>query len=71
MTPSLAFFVHLEVRKGKDGGDVHPIRWQDNYISLMPGESRVITATYDDAQLGGARPAVRVDGWNVETAAVN
>ncbi len=64
---SLAFFVHLEVRKGKDGSDVHPIQWQDNYVSLLPGESREITATYSAAELGAAKPLVRVDGWNVET----
>ena len=68
---SLAFFIHLEVRKGKDGGDVHPIQWQDNYVSLVPGESRKITATYSASQLGGAKPVVQVDGWNVEAASVN
>lgn len=65
---SLAFFVHLEIRKGKDGDDVRPIDWQDNYISLVPGETREITARYSAADLGGAQPVLRVDGWNVETA---
>ncbi len=68
---TLAFFVHLEVLKGKDGGDVHPIQWQDNYVSLLPGESRQITATYGAAELGGAKPVVRVDGWNVETGSAD
>jgi exo-1,4-beta-D-glucosaminidase len=68
---TLAFFIHLEVRKGNDGGDVHPIRWQDDYISLLPGESRVVTATYNARDLSGAKPVVEVDGWNVETAAAN
>ncbi|HEV2424681.1 MAG TPA: glycoside hydrolase family 2 protein [Terriglobia bacterium] len=65
---SLAFFVHLEVHKGKNGGDVHPIEWQDNYVSLVPGESRKITATYSVSELGGANPVVTADGWNVEAA---
>jgi exo-1,4-beta-D-glucosaminidase len=63
---SLAFFVHLEVHKGPDGADVHPVQWQDNYISLLPGESRQVTAMYDTTELGGAKPVVKVDGWNVE-----
>jgi exo-1,4-beta-D-glucosaminidase len=67
-TSHLAFFVHLEIRKGKDGEDVRPIRWEDNYIALLPGESREIKATYRASQLGGARPVARVDGWNVETS---
>ena len=45
-TPHLAFFVHLTVRKGKDGEDIKPIYWDDNYFSLMPGEKREITAAY-------------------------
>lgn len=64
---TIAFFVHLEIRKGKDGEDVRPIRWEDNYISLVPGETRDITAAYNSSDLGGAEPVVRVDGWNVET----
>jgi len=68
---SLAFFIHLEVHKGKDGGDVHPIQWQDNYVSLVPGESRKIAATYSAAQLDGAKPVVQVDGWNIEAASAD
>jgi exo-1,4-beta-D-glucosaminidase len=44
-TSQLAFFVHLTVRKGKDGEDIKPIYWDDNYISLMPGEKREVTAS--------------------------
>ena len=43
---SLAFFVHLHTRKGKDGEDVRPIYWQDNYVSLLPCEMREITARH-------------------------
>ena len=63
---SLAFFIHLQIRQGKDGEDVRPIYWQDNYVSLLPGETREITGTYAASGLGGAKPTVRVDGWNVE-----
>ena len=43
-----------------------PVIWQDNYISLLPGEKREISATYRAAELGAAKPAVEVSGWNVE-----
>jgi exo-1,4-beta-D-glucosaminidase len=65
---NLAFFVHLEIRKGNDGGDVHPIHWEDNYVSLLPGETRELGATYRKSDLAGAKPVVRMDGWNVETS---
>ncbi len=35
---SVAFQVHLRVTKDKDGDDLVPIFWDDNYFSLLPGE---------------------------------
>ena len=63
---SLAFFVRLKVNKGKGGDEILPVLWQDNYISLLPGEKREVTATYRAQELGTAQPAVEVNGWNVE-----
>ena len=63
---SLAFFVRLKVSKGKGGEEILPVLWEDNYISLLPGEKREITASYRASELGGARPMVEVGGWNVE-----
>jgi exo-1,4-beta-D-glucosaminidase len=61
----LAFFVHVEVLKGKGGEAVHPILWEDNDFELMPGEQREVTATYRAAELGHAQPVASVSGWNV------
>src|SRR5260370_21526131 len=63
---SLAFFVRLKLDKGKGGEEILPVVWQDNYISLLPGEKREITATYRASALGTAKPEVEVSGWNVE-----
>jgi len=63
---SLAFFVRLKVNKGKGGDEILPVVWQDNYISLLPGEKRELTASYRTQELGTAQPAVEVSGWNVE-----
>jgi exo-1,4-beta-D-glucosaminidase len=65
----LAFFVHLTVLKGKDGGDIAPVYWEDNYFELMPGEEREVTATYPRKLLGEAQSYIQVDGWNVAPAA--
>jgi len=62
----LAFLVHLQVNKGKNGEEVLPILWEDNYFSLLPGEKREVTATYQAKELAGALPVVQVDGWNVK-----
>jgi len=41
-----------------------PIFWDDNYFSLLPQESREITATYAVAALDGSQPDVKVETWN-------
>lgn len=63
---SLAFFVRLKVVKGAKGEEILPVIWEDNYISLLPGEKREVTATYRTSELGGAKPVIEVSGWNVE-----
>src|SRR5438876_1067946 len=61
---SLAFFVRLKVNKA--GQEILPVVWQDNYISLLPGEKREISATYRASELEAARPVVEISGWNVD-----
>ena len=68
--PPLAFFVRLHLTRGRNGEDLVPVLWQDNYISLLPGEQRELTATYRVRDLHGASPALTVAGWNVARRAV-
>jgi exo-1,4-beta-D-glucosaminidase len=63
---SLAFFVRLKAEKGAKGEEILPVVWQDNYISLLPGEKREVTATYRTSDAGAAKAAVEVTGWNIE-----
>jgi exo-1,4-beta-D-glucosaminidase len=63
---NLAFFVRLKVDKGAKGEEILPVVWEDNYISLLPGEKREVTATYRASELGTAKATVEVSGWNVE-----
>ena len=69
MGKSLAFMVHVSILNRRTGDDIAPILWDDNYISLLPGESRGITATMNDRDLSGVPLAVHVDGWNVKAVA--
>ncbi|MCX6631074.1 MAG: hypothetical protein NTW28_25965 [Candidatus Solibacter sp.] len=62
-TKSLAFAVHLKVKKGNDGEEVLPVLWEDNYFPLLPGQTRQITATYGALKV---KTAVEVDGWNLK-----
>jgi exo-1,4-beta-D-glucosaminidase len=62
---SLAFMTHLRVTHGRDSDDVAPILWDDNYISLLPGESATVTGSFHTRDLHGGIPVVKVEGWNV------
>jgi exo-1,4-beta-D-glucosaminidase len=62
----LAFFVRLKLNKGKGGEEVLPILWQDNYVSLLPGETLKLDARYQLSDLGATKPVVEAGGWNVE-----
>ena len=63
---TLAFFVRLKINKGVGGEEVLPVLWEDNYVSLFPGEKREIAARYSTEDIGSAQPSVEVQGWNVE-----
>ncbi len=63
---NLAFFVKLKLDKSANGEEILPVLWEDNYISLLPGEKREVTATYRTSEAGTEKPVLRVSGWNVE-----
>jgi exo-1,4-beta-D-glucosaminidase len=62
----LAFFIRLQIKAGPKGAEVLPVTWSDNYVSLLPGETRRLTARYNFSGLKGARPSLVVSGWNVK-----
>jgi exo-1,4-beta-D-glucosaminidase len=63
-TKAIAFFLRLQLT-GRGGEEALPVLWEDNYVSLLPGETRVLTATYNVRDLRGVSPHVVVTGWNV------
>ncbi len=69
-TPAIAFFVRAEIARGMEGDEVVPIRWDDNYVLLLPGETRKLNARYRAADRQGAIPVARLSGWNVATVNV-
>ena len=64
----VAFQVHLRATKGKDGDDIVPIFWDDNYFSLLPGEEKSVSAAFDPADTDGKPPVLELDGYNITPA---
>jgi exo-1,4-beta-D-glucosaminidase len=62
---AVAFFVHLRVLKEKNGEDILPVIFSDNYISLAPGESRTIKCSYENNDAGSDNPFILITAWNL------
>ena len=66
-TPALM----IRLKTTNDAGErVLPVYYDDNYISLMPGESQTITMEFDRKYLNGGQPAIAVEGWNITASNV-
>ncbi len=61
---TIAFFLRLQVT-GRGGAEALPVFWDDNDLSLLPGETRVVTARYRTRDLHDSPPRLVVSGWNV------
>ena len=66
----LAFMVHVGVRKAHSEDEILPVLWDDNYFSLLPGESKELTARYLAGDVVDSGASARVDGWNVQPVEV-
>jgi hypothetical protein len=63
---AVAVAAKLTLLRTSDGERILPAYYSDNYISLLPGEKRVLDISYPAAQAAAATVAIR--GWNVVPA---
>jgi hypothetical protein len=63
-----ALMVRLKVVRDKSGDRILPAIYSDNYIALMPGESRTLRTELQHADTRGETPRVVVEGFNVGQA---
>jgi exo-1,4-beta-D-glucosaminidase len=61
----IAFFLRVEITKDSDGEEALPIRYEDNYITVFPHETRTLYAVFDNFLLAGHKPALRLEGYDV------
>jgi hypothetical protein len=63
-THSVALMAHVQLRR-KSGERVLPVFYSDNYVTLVPDETKTITIEAADEDFQGENPLIAVDGWNV------
>ena len=66
-THSIAMMTHIQLRKQSTNQRVLPVFYSDNYVTLLPNESRTISVEASAKDLANDRPLVVLDGWNVTT----
>ena len=64
-TAHIALMAHLQLRGLHSRVRILPAYASDNYVSLVPNESRTLTIEADLSAFNGEDPLVTVDGWNV------
>ena len=60
----LAFFVRAEVTGGKDGNEILPVTYDNNYVTVFPGETVSIHGKFNAADSAGKPVWIRVEGVN-------
>lgn len=60
-----ALMVRVKVVGKNSSERILPVFYSDNYVSLMPGEEKVITMKLKDEDTGGEKPAVEISGYNL------
>lgn len=65
-TQQIAFFIELGMKDQKSGETILPVFWEDNYISLLPGESRTVKGYVFKKDVSGQQPRFDYMGWNVK-----
>ncbi len=64
----VAFFNRISLIDSVTKNRILPTFYSDNYISVLPGESKTITLDYTPAD--NVKPIVEVEGWNTDIRAI-
>ena len=67
---AMALMTHVQLHGQGSGKRVLPVFYSDNYVALVPGESRTVEMEAATKNFGGEKPEVLVDGYNVEVRPV-
>jgi hypothetical protein len=66
-THNIALMAHVQLRR-KSGERVLPVFYSDNYVTLLPDETKTIAIEAAQSDFKGEDPLIVLDGWNVTVA---
>ncbi len=62
-----ALMIKLTLKDAATGKRILPAYYSENYVSMLPGEERVVTVNFPT---GAQKPAIGLRGWNVATQTI-
>lgn len=62
----IAFFIELSIKDEISGETILPVAWDDNYISLLPGEKRTVKGYVSKENIQSGKVNFSYLGWNVK-----
>lgn len=62
---SLAFFINPKIIMKNSRDLVLPVFWDDNYFSLLPGETKQVKVGFSAKDLAGETAILAIEGWNI------
>ena len=67
----IALMAHFQLRRKKSGERVLPVFYSDNYVSLLPNESKTVKIEAALNDFNGENALLVLDGWNVTVASAS
>jgi hypothetical protein len=67
----VALMLRLKVIDAKTNQRILPVIYSDNYLSLIPGESKKVSIGYPGNQSINVATMVTIEGWNTEVIELN
>ncbi|MFT5887026.1 MAG: exo-1,4-beta-D-glucosaminidase [Arcticibacterium sp.] len=62
----IAFFIEAELINSDSQDAVTPVFWSDNYVSILPKETKTLTVKCYKKDTGFKEPKIRIKGYNLE-----
>lgn len=69
-TVHIAFFTQFLLKDNK-GEVIYPVYWEDNYISILPGERRTLECSFDRNKVNSPVSVLQINGWNLQEQTIN
>jgi mannosylglycoprotein endo-beta-mannosidase len=60
--------IKLTLKEAKTGERILPANYSENYVSLLPGETRTVVISFSG---DSAKPSVGMRGWNQKAEDIN